>query len=72
MEDIYFTGALTDPNKMDFSVEYKDDKGTWRRDTRDFVIRRKPEDSGRPGSRAGVWKVNKRKKKNVYLRRPAC
>jgi len=27
VEDIYFTGALTDPGKTDFYVEYKDDKG---------------------------------------------
>jgi len=41
VEDIYFTGALTDPAKTDFYVEYKDDKGKWRRYTPDFVIRRK-------------------------------
>ncbi len=41
IEDIYFTGALTDPAKTDFYVEYKDDKGKWRRYTPDFVIRRK-------------------------------
>jgi len=41
VEDIYFTGALTDPTKTDFFVEYKDDKGKWRRYTPDFVIRRK-------------------------------
>ncbi len=41
VEDIYFTGALTDPAKTDFYVEYKDDKGNWRRYTPDFVIRRK-------------------------------
>ncbi|MGD9520127.1 MAG: restriction endonuclease subunit R, partial [Armatimonadota bacterium] len=40
IEDIYFTGALTDPAKTDFYVEYKDDKGKWRRYTPDFVIRR--------------------------------
>ena len=27
VEDIYFTGALTDPAKTEFFVEYKDDKG---------------------------------------------
>lgn len=42
VEDIYFTGALTDPAKTDFFVEYKDDKGKWRRYTPDFVIRKKP------------------------------
>lgn len=41
VEDIYFTGALTDPSRTDFFVEYKDDKGKWRRYTPDFVIRRK-------------------------------
>ena len=42
VEDIYFTGAITDPAKTDFYVEYKDDKGKWRRYTPDFVIRKKP------------------------------
>ena len=42
IEDIYFTGALTDPGKTDFFVEYKDDTGHWRRYTPDFVIRKKP------------------------------
>ncbi|MHB9133317.1 MAG: DEAD/DEAH box helicase family protein [Armatimonadota bacterium] len=41
VEDIYFTGALTDPGKTDFFVEYKDDKGKWRRYTPDFVLRKK-------------------------------
>jgi hypothetical protein len=41
VEDLYFTGALTDPAKTDFFVEYKDDKGKWRRYTPDFVLRRK-------------------------------
>jgi type III restriction enzyme len=41
VEDIYFTGALTDPSKTDFYVEYKDDQGRWRRYTPDFVVRRK-------------------------------
>ena len=41
VQDIYFTGALTDPAKTDFFVEYKDDKGNWRRYTPDFIIRRK-------------------------------
>jgi len=47
VEDIYFTGALTDPAKTDFFVEYKDDKGKWRKYTPDFVIRKKPP-KGRP------------------------
>jgi type III restriction enzyme len=41
VEDIYFTGALTDPNKTDFFVEYKDEKDKWRHYTPDFIIRRK-------------------------------
>jgi hypothetical protein len=41
VEDIFFTGALTDPNKTDFFVEYKDEKGKWRRYTPDFIIRKK-------------------------------
>ena len=41
IEDIYFTGALTDSNKTDFFVEYKDHKGKWRRYTPDFIIRKK-------------------------------
>jgi hypothetical protein len=50
VEDVYFTGALTDPSKTDFYVEYKDDKGKWRRYTPDFVIRKRPAPGGRPGS----------------------
>ncbi len=41
VDDIYFTGALTDPRRTDFFVEYKDEKGKWRRYTPDFVVRRK-------------------------------
>lgn len=40
VEDLYFTGALTDPNKTEFFVEYKDDRGRWRRYSPDFVLRR--------------------------------
>lgn len=50
VEDIYFTGALTDPAKTDFFIEYKDDKGKWRRYTPDFIIRKKPKRGGRPGT----------------------
>lgn len=50
VEDIYFTGALIDPGKTDFFVEYKDDKGKWRRYTPDFVIRKKPRKGGKPGT----------------------
>ncbi|MGH7460356.1 MAG: DEAD/DEAH box helicase family protein, partial [Longimicrobiales bacterium] len=41
IEDIYFTGALTDPHKTDFFVEYRDADGRWRRYSPDFIIRRK-------------------------------
>lgn len=50
IEDIYFTGAITDPAKTDFYVEYKDDKGKMRRYTPDFIVSRKPKQGGRPGS----------------------
>jgi len=50
VEDIYFTGAITDPAKTDFFVEYKDEKGKWRRYTPDFVIRKKPAAGGASGS----------------------
>ncbi len=50
IEGAYFTGALTDPNKTDFFVEYKDDKGKWRRYTPDFIIRKKPAKGGKPGT----------------------
>jgi hypothetical protein len=50
VEDLYFTGGLTDPSKTDFFVEYKDDKGKWRRYTPDFVIRKKPPRGWPPGS----------------------
>jgi len=41
IEDIYFTGALTDPKKSDFRVEYRGEDGRWHDYTPDFVIRRK-------------------------------
>jgi hypothetical protein len=50
VEDVYFTGAITDPAKTDFYVEYKDDKGKMRRYTPDFIIRRKPEKGKKPGT----------------------
>jgi predicted nucleotidyltransferase len=53
VEDMYFTGGLTDPGKTDFFVEYKDEAGQWRRYTPDFVIRKKP----RPGSAPGSGRV---------------
>ena len=53
VEGIYFTGAITDPEKTDFFVEYRDEKGKWRRYTPDFVIRKKPSD----GQPVGTGKV---------------
>jgi hypothetical protein len=50
IEDVYFTGALTDPAKTDFFVEYKDLEGKSRRYTPNFVIRKKPQPGGRPGT----------------------
>lgn len=50
VEDIYFTGGITDPAKTDFFVEYKDERGKWRRYTPDFVIRKRPENGGPPGT----------------------
>ncbi len=41
MQDIYFTGALTDPGKTDFYVEYLGEDQRWHRYTPDFIIRRK-------------------------------
>lgn len=41
IEDIYFTGALTSPNKTDFYVDYKGEDDRWHRYTPDFIIRRK-------------------------------
>ena len=41
VEDLYFTGAITDPKKTDFFVEYKGEDGRWHPYTPDFVIRRK-------------------------------
>ncbi len=41
VEDIYFTGALTDPKKTEFYVEYKGEDGKWHRYTPDFIIRKK-------------------------------
>ncbi|MGB8212013.1 MAG: DEAD/DEAH box helicase family protein [Anaerolineales bacterium] len=39
VDDIYFTGALTDPQKTDFYVEYKGLDGAWHRYSPDFLIR---------------------------------
>ncbi|MGE0192471.1 MAG: DEAD/DEAH box helicase family protein [Planctomycetota bacterium] len=41
VEDVIYTGAITDPDKTDFFVEYRDEKGRMRRYTPDFVIRKR-------------------------------
>jgi hypothetical protein len=41
VEDVYFTGALTDPQKTDFFVDYKGDDELWHHYTPDFIIRLK-------------------------------
>jgi len=41
VEDIYFTGALTDTKKTDFFVEYRGLDGRMHNYTPDFVVRRK-------------------------------
>ena len=40
VEDIYFTGALTDTKKTDFFIEYRGNDGRMHNYTPDFVIRR--------------------------------
>ncbi|MFZ5663146.1 MAG: DEAD/DEAH box helicase family protein [Pseudomonadota bacterium] len=49
VEDVYFTGALG-CGKTDFLVEYKGEDGRWHPYSPDFLIRRKPEAGGAPGS----------------------
>lgn len=41
VEDVYFTGGLSDPQKTDFFVEYKGRDGNWHRYSPDFLVRRK-------------------------------
>ena len=41
IEDIYFTGAISDPQKTDFYVEYKGEDDSWHRYTPDFIVRRR-------------------------------
>lgn len=50
VENIYFTGAITDPKKTDFSVEWRDAEGKPRRYTPDFIIRLKPREGEPEGS----------------------
>ncbi|TAL36122.1 MAG: restriction endonuclease subunit R [Spirochaetes bacterium] len=65
IEDIYFTGALTDPGKTDFFVEYKDEKGKWRRYTPDFIIRKKPPRGGKPGTgRVFIIEIKSERERN--------
>ncbi len=53
VEDIYFTGGITDPAKTDFYVEYRGEDGRWHRYTPDFVIRKR----AREGQPAGSGRV---------------
>jgi type III restriction enzyme len=48
VEDVYFTGALTDTKKTDFFIEYRGNDGRMHNYTPDFIIRRKarPEERG--------------------------
>lgn len=41
VEDIYFTGAMDDPNKTDFLFEYQDKDSKWHNYAPDFLIRKK-------------------------------
>lgn len=41
VEDIYFTGAMDDPNKTDFLFEYQDKDCKWHNYAPDFLIRKK-------------------------------
>jgi hypothetical protein len=41
VDDMYFTGAITDHKKTDFLFEYQDKSGKWRYYTPDFVITKK-------------------------------
>lgn len=43
VEDIYFTGAITDPKKTDFFVEWRDAANQNKRYFPDFIVRIKPE-----------------------------
>jgi len=41
IEDIYFTGAITDPNETDFVFEYKGKDNGWHNYSPDFLIKKK-------------------------------
>ncbi len=50
VEDIYFTGGLTDPAKTDFFVQYRGEDGRWHRYTPDFLVRKRPRSGSAPGT----------------------
>jgi hypothetical protein len=50
VEDIYFTGGITDPAKTDVHVEYRGEDGRWHRYTPDFIIRKREHAGQPPGS----------------------
>lgn len=41
IEDVLFTGAITDPKKTDFHIDYKGEDGKYHSYSPDFIIRRK-------------------------------
>lgn len=41
IEEVLFTGGISDPAKTDFFVEYQDETGKWRRYTPDFLVKLK-------------------------------
>ncbi len=41
IDDIYFMGAITDPKKTDFAVDYKGKDNQWHKYTPDYIIRKK-------------------------------
>lgn len=49
IEDIYFTGALTDPNKTDFCFEYKGNDNKYHFYFPDFILRKKPAKGSKEG-----------------------
>lgn len=49
VEDIYYTGGITDPGKTDLYVEYHDEDGKPHRYIPDFVVRKKSQRAGEAG-----------------------
>lgn len=41
VDDIFFTGGITDPRKTEFFIEYKGNDDKWHRYSPDFIVRRK-------------------------------